>query len=100
MQVPFKVRSMMVDNWSVTNRLQLNNVKCKELRLCFATNPRNSCLTNVSLGGCSLELVTHARILGLTISCDLKWNVHVSNIMKKANKRVHFIVQLKRANVY
>jgi hypothetical protein len=44
-----------------------------------------------------LEVVTHARILGLTISSDLKWNKHILNTIKKANKRIYF--QQKRAKV-
>ena len=46
-----------------------------------------------------LQCQLHARILGLTISSDLKWNKHIFNAIKKANKRFYFIVQLKRAKV-
>ena len=38
-------------------------------------------------------------ISGLTISKDLKWNQHITNIVQKANKRIYFIIQLKRAHV-
>ena len=30
---------------------------------------------------------------------DLRWSTHIFNIIKKANKRVFFIVQLKRAKI-
>jgi hypothetical protein len=30
---------------------------------------------------------------------DLKWNQHITNIVKKAKKRIYFIIQLKRAHV-
>ena len=43
--------------------------------------------------------VGSVKILGVTISSDLKWNEHISECIKKANKRLYFIVLLKRANV-
>ncbi len=35
----------------------------------------------------------------MTIADDLKWNVHVANILLKASKRLYLLKQLKRANV-
>ena len=35
----------------------------------------------------------------IIISSDLKWNNHVVDCIKKANKRIYFIVLLKRARV-
>ena len=38
-------------------------------------------------------------LLGLTISNDLTWNAHITEVTKKASKRLYFLIQLKRANV-
>ena len=38
-------------------------------------------------------------ILGRTITDDLKWTKQVTETIKKSNKRIYFIVQLKRAQV-
>ena len=46
-----------------------------------------------------VEVVNHAKLLGLTISSSLKWNMHIEDIIKKANKRLYCLVQLKRAKV-
>ena len=43
------------------------------------------------------ELVTSTKLLGLTIASDLTWNEHVTEITKKASKRLYFLTQLKRA---
>jgi hypothetical protein len=43
--------------------------------------------------------VDHAKILGLKVSNSLQWNLHVERVIKKANKRLYCLVQLKRANV-
>ena len=34
-------------------------------------------------------------MLGVTLSCDLKWNDHVSEVIKKANEKLYFLVLLK-----
>ena len=46
-----------------------------------------------------LEVVQKAKLLGLTIQSDLKWNTHIDNIISKCSKRLYLLVQLKRANV-
>ena len=51
------------------------------------------------INGQDLECVEQAMILGLQISCDLTWNNHVSEAVKKVNKRLYFLCQLKRAQV-
>ena len=49
----------------------------------------------VRISSVQLEVVVHAKILGLTISSNLKWKEHVSNIIKKANKRFLFYCPAK-----
>ena len=49
--------------------------------------------------GKEVELVTSTKLLGLTIANDLTWSDHVTEITKKANKRLYFLTQLKRAGV-
>lgn len=56
-------------------------------------------LSTIHISGEQLETVKCAKILGLTISNDLKWTDHVLDIINKANKRIYFIIQLKRAKV-
>ena len=45
-----------------------------------------------------MERVKSARVLGLTIQDDMKWNEHVNNIVKKAGKRLYMLRILKRSN--
>ena len=51
------------------------------------------------VNGKELEIVPKAKLLGLTISSNLTWNAHVRDVIKKASKRIYFLIQLKRANV-
>ena len=86
-----------VQDWSTDNSLHLNDSKCKELLINF--NHAENSFQRVKVKENELELVSHAKILGLVVSCDLKWNEHVFYIIKKTNKRIYFVVQLNRAKV-
>ena len=51
------------------------------------------------INGKELSVSNSVKILGVTISSDLKWNDHISECIKKANMCLYFIVLLKRTNV-
>ena len=46
-----------------------------------------------------IETVKRVNILGVNISSDLKWNVHVSELVRKASTRLYFLRQLKKSHV-
>ncbi len=56
-------------------------------------------LENICINDTLIERVQESKVLGVTISCDLTWTVHVDHITKKAGKRVYILYQLKRARV-
>ena len=64
-----------VAEWSVANRVQLNNEKCKELQISFASN--KATFEPVRVHGKELELIDSVKLLGITITSDLSWNTHV-----------------------
>ena len=89
-----------VDDWanqSRADKFQLNELKCKEMRISFSKVEKD--LDPIILNDKVLEIVDHAKILGLRVSCNLKWNDHVSEVVKKASTRLYFLSQLKRSNV-
>ena len=43
----------------------------------------------LTINNVGIERVKSARILGLSIQDDLKWNEHVNHIVKKAGKRLY-----------
>ena len=86
-----------VAEWSNRNRFKLTIDKCKELRISFASI---SCeFPPVAIGGERIKIVSDAKLLGLTISSDLTWNAIITEVIKKAAKRLYFLIQLKRARV-
>ena len=86
-----------VVEWSRLNRFQLNTDKCKELRISFARHKPD--LPPLMACGNALEVVDSAKLLGVTISSNLTWNLHVAEVIKKTSKRLYFLLQLKRAHV-
>ncbi|XP_068689994.1 uncharacterized protein [Montipora foliosa] len=86
-----------VVDWSKDQRMHLNEDKCKEIRIDFKKNKHS--FDPVLINGKDLSVVKNAKILGVTISNDPKWNVHAEQAIKKANKRLHFLVQLRRTGV-
>ena len=81
----------------VSMGFQLNEAKCKELRIGFLNNNRD--FDPLVLNGKPLEVVTSAKLLGMNISHDLKWNMHTSELSRKCSSRLYFLRQLKRSGV-
>ena len=54
---------------------------------------------NIIIESNPVEVVKHAKLLGVILSNDLSWDMHVDSIVKKAAKRVYILYQLKRADV-
>ncbi len=65
------------------HKLILNDEKCQED------------FQPIYVNGKELEIVKSAKLLGVTVTSDLSWNVHINNVIKKAAKRLYFFVQLK-----
>ena len=86
-----------IKQWSEENRLKLHPDKCKELRISFSKDP--VVLDQVILNGKEVEIVESAKLLGVIISNNLTWHAHIKEVVKKASKRLYYLVQLKRARL-
>ena len=74
--------------------MRFQPVKCNMMQL---TNKRSSKIqANYTLEGTLLENVESIKYLGVTITNDLKWNTHISNVCTKANRTLGFL----RINLY
>ena len=75
--------------WSRKWGMRFQPVKCNIMQL---TRKRIKKINAVySLEGRVLENVDNIKYLGVTISKDLKWKTHVSNVCTKANKTFGFL---------
>ena len=59
------------------DKFQLNETKCKELRISFRRSPDS--FKAATINNKPIEVVTCVKLLGLTISNNLKWNAHIDN---------------------
>ena len=75
------------------DKFQLNETKCKELQISFSrsVDPFEA----VTINNKPIEVVTSAKLLGLTISINPKWNAHIENVIKKGASRLFLLRQLK-----
>ena len=74
----------------------LKTRKCKEILICFwKKKPKFQRLT---VNNYPVEHVNSAKLLGVMLSSDLKWNEHVAYIVKKSSRRLYMLRLLKRAN--
>ena len=81
-----------LQKWEQLWGMSFNPDKCEVLRI---TNKRSPIQSNYVLHGHTFALTSNAKYLGVTISSDLSWNVHINNITKKANRTLGF----RRRNV-
>ena len=82
---------------SEADGFQLNESKCKELRISFSRS--GSSVDHITINDKQIEVVSSAKLLGVVVSDNLRWNAHVESICKKAVTRLYFLKQLKRTKV-
>ena len=81
-----------------SDKFQSNETKCKEVRICFSTNGTLN-FNPLVINDKPTDVVSHANNLNGNISSGLKWNHHISEVVKKARKRLFCLSQLKRAGL-
>lgn len=86
-----------LSDWSRTNNMKFNIKKSKELIFTFKRSSQNFPMLDIE--GSVIERVSEAKILGVTLQSDLKWNSHIENTIKKANKRLHLLNLCRRAGL-
>ena len=77
-----------LSEWEDTWMMKFHPEKCNVLSISKKKTPMKY---NYVLHGHTLEHVTTAKYLGVTISSDLKWNTHISNICQRANNTIGFL---------
>ena len=73
--------------WEENWMMNLYPDKCRVL----SVTQNRTTIKDYLLHSHTLEHVTSAKYLGVTITSDLKWENHVSNICAKANKTIGFV---------
>lgn len=77
-----------IERWNKTWQMSLNISKCTILHI-GKNNPR----TSFYLESSKLEIVCCQKDLGVIVSNDLKWETHVSHVVKRANSMLFLILK-------
>lgn len=75
-------------HWANTWQMSFNAKKCTILRVSCSRSPVEFQYTN---HGEPLQTVDHSKYLGVELSSDLNWDVHIAGIIGKANRSLGFI---------
>ena len=71
--------------------MRINATKTKEIIIYFCRNDNHvASVPRIVIYDNDIERITHAKVLGVTLSADLSWNAHVDTIVSKSRKRVFF----------
>uniref|UniRef100_A0A8C1UDK1 Reverse transcriptase domain-containing protein n=1 Tax=Cyprinus carpio TaxID=7962 RepID=A0A8C1UDK1_CYPCA len=83
--------------WCTLNNLELNTLKTVEMIVDFRRN--SPALPPLTIMNSTVTAVESFRFLGTTISQDLKWDINIDSIVKKAQQRLYFLRQLRMLNL-
>ncbi|KAL0195200.1 hypothetical protein M9458_008772, partial [Cirrhinus mrigala] len=83
--------------WCSHNNLELNTLKTVEMTVDFRRKP--PALPPLTIMNSTVAAVDSFKFLGTNISQDLKWDIHIDSIVKKAQQRLYFLRQLKKFNL-
>ena len=85
----------LINKWTEDNLMELNEKKTKSIIFNFSRNHKFT--TDILLKNQRIEIVEQAKLLGLILTSDLKWNDNTNYLVKDANKRM---VMLRAASKF
>ena len=88
----------LIGVWTKTNNMKLNPKKCKVMIISFRRNIEYP-PSFLTAEGINLERIESYKLLGLTIQNNMKWDLHIEEIVTKASKRIHILRVLRRSGV-
>ena len=81
-------------SWARKWSMRFQPVKCNMMQL--TRTQIKKIHASYTLEGTNLDKVESIKYLGVTITIDLRWNTHISNVCTKANRTFGFL----RRNLY
>ena len=87
-----------VHTFAVNNNMRLNPRKCKTMTVDFLNY--NSCVPwPIAVCGSGIEQLFTFKLLGVHLSDDLTWAVQCDYVVKKANRRLYVLTQIRKCKV-
>jgi hypothetical protein len=78
-----------INKWTEDQLMIINEKKTKTMIFNFTENYKFT--TRLRLKGENVEVINSTRLLGTILTDDLKWDLNVSTIVKKANARMELL---------
>ena len=99
-----------LQRWADINNMSLNTTKTKDIWICFlsvgTSEPERLKLSNVTseperlkLSNVEIERVPTFKLLGVWQQENLRWNHHINETVRKANKRLHYLRDCHKAQL-
>ena len=85
------------NTWTNNNDMKLNLTKTKEMIIDFHKEKADP--PPIKLDNITIDRVTSIKLLGVYISSDLTWNLHISHIISKGAQRLYLLSQLRRSGI-
>ena len=86
-----------IEKWCMENDMVLNQGKCKDSIILFATDISD--LRPLLFGDHCTSRVLSAKVLDVFLSSDLRWNLHIEHIAAKSPNRFYFLCVLRLCRV-
>lgn len=77
--------------------MKINAQKTHEMIISFSKDKPDP--PPITIEGEGIARVEAAKLVGLNIQSNLKWDIHIQEITKKAKKKLYFLLQMKRSRV-
>ena len=78
-----------IRDWTLNQKMILNHKKTKLMVFNFTEKYKFG--TRLTLDGENLEIVDRAKLLGVIITNDLKWDANTESLVKRANSRMELL---------
>ena len=86
-----------LSKWANDNKMELNAKKTKDMWICFRKAMREP--PKLTIGNNVIERVENFKLLGVWQQNNLKWNTHVFEIIRKANKNLYHLRECRRSKL-
>ena len=87
-----------VRQWFGSNNMKVNPIKTKEMLVVFSQNIPLP--PNITIDSIAIERVNNAKLLGLIISSDMKWQSHIDYIYTRASSKLYGLIMLKKSRSF
>ena len=84
-------------NWADNNKMRLNPKKCATVDICFSRQKPDPVV--LTLDDVTIQHNNTVKLLGIFIQSNLKWDTHMTSIVKRANSRLYMLRKLKHLSL-